>query len=96
MITVNIVAQVETVDDPDNILGGAANIGDTITGTYTCNPATTDSNASPTVGDYRHNNNNGTVRALIPEGNKELQDLFERQGFQCSPIVNFDKTIEVT
>ena len=37
----------------------------------------------------------GTVRALIPEGNKELQDLFERQGFQCSHIVNFDKTIEI-
>jgi len=38
----------------------------------------------------------GTVRALIPEGNKELQDLFERQGFERSPIVNFDKTIEVS
>ena len=37
----------------------------------------------------------GTVRALIPEGNKELQDLFERQGFGCSPIVNYDKTIEI-
>ena len=37
----------------------------------------------------------GTVRALIPEGNKELQSLFERQGFQRSPIVNFDKTFEI-
>jgi ribosomal protein S18 acetylase RimI-like enzyme len=37
----------------------------------------------------------GTVRALIPKGNKELQALFERQGFQRSPIVNFDKTIEI-
>ena len=36
-----------------------------------------------------------TVRALIPEGNKELQALFERQGFQHSNIVNFDKAIEV-
>jgi len=36
----------------------------------------------------------GTVRALIPEGNKELQTLFERQGFQCSNIINFDKTLE--
>ena len=34
----------------------------------------------------------GTVRALIPEGNKELQALFERQGFKRSNIVNFDKT----
>ena len=33
-----------------------------------------------------------TVRALIPKGNKELQALFERQDFQRSRIVNFDKT----
>jgi len=36
----------------------------------------------------------GTVRALIPEDNKELQAIFERQGFQRSHIVNFDKTLE--
>jgi len=36
----------------------------------------------------------GTVRALIPEDNKELQVIFERQGFQCSNIINFDKTFE--
>jgi ribosomal protein S18 acetylase RimI-like enzyme len=36
----------------------------------------------------------GTVRALIPEGNKELRDLFERQDFKRSCIVNFDKAIE--
>jgi ribosomal protein S18 acetylase RimI-like enzyme len=33
-----------------------------------------------------------TVRILIPRGNKELRALFERQGFQRSRIVNFDKT----
>ena len=33
-----------------------------------------------------------TVRALIPKGNKELQALFKRHGFQRSHIVNFDKT----
>lgn len=37
----------------------------------------------------------GTVRALIPEDNKELQTIFERQSFQRSRIVNFDKTIEI-
>ena len=36
-----------------------------------------------------------TVRMLIPEGNKELQDLFEREGFKRSPVANFDKTLEV-
>jgi len=58
VVTINIIAQVETVDDPDNILGGtvapAIMVGDNITGTYTYNPAITDSNALPTVGDYRH------------------------------------------
>jgi ribosomal protein S18 acetylase RimI-like enzyme len=37
----------------------------------------------------------GTIRALIPEGSKELEALFERQGFQRSNIVNFDKTFEI-
>jgi ribosomal protein S18 acetylase RimI-like enzyme len=37
----------------------------------------------------------GTVRALIPKDNKLVQGLFERQGFQRSSIINFDKTIEV-
>jgi ribosomal protein S18 acetylase RimI-like enzyme len=36
-----------------------------------------------------------TVRALIPEDNKDLQAIFERQGFQRSHIVNFDKTVEI-
>jgi hypothetical protein len=54
VITINITAQVETVEDPDNILGGAINVGDTITGTYTYDPTTADSNAAPTVGDYQH------------------------------------------
>ncbi len=37
----------------------------------------------------------GTVRALIPKDNKVVQDLFERQGFQRSHIINFDKTFEL-
>jgi ribosomal protein S18 acetylase RimI-like enzyme len=36
-----------------------------------------------------------TVRALIPEDNKDLQAIFERQGFQRSNIVNFDETVEI-
>jgi ribosomal protein S18 acetylase RimI-like enzyme len=33
----------------------------------------------------------GTVRALIPTGNKELQDIFKRHGFKHSRISNYDK-----
>ena len=36
----------------------------------------------------------GTVRALIPTGNKELQDIFRRYGFRRSRVTNFDKTFE--
>jgi ribosomal protein S18 acetylase RimI-like enzyme len=36
----------------------------------------------------------GTIRALIPTGNKELQDIFKRHGFKRSRIVNFDKAFE--
>jgi ribosomal protein S18 acetylase RimI-like enzyme len=36
----------------------------------------------------------GTVRSLIPRGNKELQALVERHGFRRSRIINFDKTFE--
>ncbi len=36
----------------------------------------------------------GTVRALIPKGNKELRLLFERRGFQRSRVANFDKTFD--
>jgi len=35
-----------------------------------------------------------TVRAIIPEGNEELQHFFERNSFQRSRIINFDKTFE--
>jgi photosystem II stability/assembly factor-like uncharacterized protein len=53
-ITIRITAQVATVDDRDNILNGAINVNDMITGTYTYNSFAADSNPLPTVGDYWH------------------------------------------
>jgi ribosomal protein S18 acetylase RimI-like enzyme len=44
--------------------------------------------------DYCQAEGIGTVRALIPTGNEELQDIFRRHGFKRSRIVNFDKTFE--
>jgi hypothetical protein len=52
--TINLTAQVAVVEDPQGALGGAINPGDTITGSYTYNLATPDSNTLPTVGDYWH------------------------------------------
>jgi len=45
--------------------------------------------------DYCQTEGVDTVRALIPEDNKQLQAIFERQGFQRSRIANFDKTLEI-
>ena len=53
-ITIAITATVAEVDDYANLLGGAIQPGDTITGTYTYNAATSDTNSLPTVGDYWH------------------------------------------
>ncbi|HEU5099806.1 MAG TPA: hypothetical protein VFU22_12335, partial [Roseiflexaceae bacterium] len=54
LITIAITATVAVVDDHANLLGGAIQPGDTVTGTYTYNAATSDTNASPNVGDYWH------------------------------------------
>jgi hypothetical protein len=48
------VAQVATVDDFGNALGGAISVGDTIVGQYRYLSTTPDSNALPAVGDYWH------------------------------------------
>ena len=53
-ISIGITGTVRLVDDRDNILAGAVNPGDLITGFYTYDSDTPDSNPFPTVGDYRH------------------------------------------
>jgi hypothetical protein len=51
-ISINFTAEVWDVDDDFNHLGGAISVGDTITGSYTYDAATPDSNPDPTVGRY--------------------------------------------
>lgn len=53
-ITIFIKGEVAEVFDPDNILGGAINVGDPIFGSYTYDPATSDSDPLPTRGEYLH------------------------------------------
>ena len=50
-ITVAITGTVRSVDDFEGILGGAISPGDTITGIYTYDSATPDTNSLGTVGD---------------------------------------------
>ena len=53
-ITINITAEVAYVDDMGNTLDGAVGVGDIITGHYTYESTTPDTNTLPTVGDYWH------------------------------------------
>jgi hypothetical protein len=52
LITINIVAKVYSVDDPDNLLGGVIKINDTIKGKYTYDSNATDTEPDPAIGIY--------------------------------------------
>jgi len=55
IITINLTAEVTQVDDlADGLLEGQVNVGDTITGSYTYDSTTPDSNPLEAVGSYEH------------------------------------------
>ena len=54
LVTIKIEAVVDDIQDPDNYLNGLVNVGDLITGTYTYDTDTPDSNPSSNVGRYEH------------------------------------------
>jgi len=56
LITINITATVNYLEDFGNYLEGKIHVGDTITGSYTYESTTPDTNPfdDPTVGDYWH------------------------------------------
>ena len=54
LITIEIEAVVDSVDDQGNYLEGKINVGDIITGTYTYESTTPDSQPSSNRGDYWH------------------------------------------
>ncbi len=54
IITIKIVAKVEEIHDPYNLLGGAIQVGDTITGKYTYESGQPDSDPDPTLGIYEY------------------------------------------
>jgi hypothetical protein len=53
-VCVDISAKVTMIQDYSGILTGKVKIGDTVTGSYTYDSATPDTNTFPTVGDYWH------------------------------------------
>lgn len=52
-IGIKLVAKVYSVDDPNNLLGGAIKVNDTITGKYVYDPGIPDSNPNPSHGIYQ-------------------------------------------
>jgi len=44
--------------------------------------------------EHCHSQGINTIRALVEEHNKELQQFVQQLGFRRSPIVNYDKTFE--
>lgn len=56
LVIVQITAEVDRVDDPFGYLGGKIKVGDTITGMYTYDLSTLDSNPSPQGADYVYRN----------------------------------------
>jgi hypothetical protein len=53
-LTFCFAGTVADVRDPGGLLDRSAQVGSRLTGTYTIDPGTPDSNNDPTVGDYRH------------------------------------------
>ena len=54
LITIEITAEVDSVYDPFGYLEGNIGVGDIITGSYTYESTTADTNPSAYVGDYEH------------------------------------------
>lgn len=52
LITINIIAKVTAVADPDNLLKGEIKVNDTITGKYVYDSGIPDSNPNPATGHY--------------------------------------------
>lgn len=53
-VKIDIVAQVTVVDDPNGLLGNKVQVGDLVTGTYSYESTTPDSNPAIKIGDYWH------------------------------------------
>jgi hypothetical protein len=53
-ICIKIIAKVAYISDTYNLLGDVIQINDTISGKYTYDSGTPDSNPDPKIGDYRH------------------------------------------
>lgn len=72
IVTFNVSATVREIYDNDNVLGNIINVGDSISGTYTFNTNTPDSDGTPEFGVYEHTPGSGNYGFNITIGNANL------------------------
>lgn len=101
IITIGLTAEITYVDDRGDLFNGQINVGDTITGSYTYDSDTPDSNPSSTVGDYWHHSSPhgitlsaggyvfetdpGSFAFLIEVGN-DYYDVYNLRSYSNLPV----------
>ena len=73
MVTFNVNATVREIYDYDNVLSNAIHVGDPITGSYTFNTNTPDSDSTPEYGFYQHTPGSGNYGFDITIANTNLK-----------------------
>lgn len=73
IVTFNVSATVREIYDYDNALGNAINVGDKLSGSYTFNTNTPDSDPTPEYGFYEHTPGSGTYGFNIDIANTNLK-----------------------
>lgn len=73
IVTFNVSATVREIYDYDNALGNTINVGDNISGSYTFNTNTPDSDPTPEYGFYEHTPGSGTYGFNINIANFNLK-----------------------
>jgi hypothetical protein len=73
MVTFNVSATVREINDYNNILGNTIHVGDPISGSYTFNTNTPDSDPTPEYGFYEHTPGSGNFGFDITIANTNLK-----------------------
>ncbi len=88
IITINITAEITQVDDYGDLLEGQINVGDIITGSYTYDSATPDSNPLSTVGVYQHSTSPYGYGISLSTGGFIFQTDPDNVGFLMTTLNN--------
>jgi hypothetical protein len=99
-VTISFEATVDYIEDTNGALNGKLNPGSTITGKYTYDPAQTDSNPSPEVGDYEFDaspfgitlNLANTIVGTAPNGNFLIETVNDYNGTDNFLLRSYENT----